>query len=112
VAISFGGAPPPSFPQDWAERQARYGKGLTVVYADQCPYFPGAVREALEAADELGIHVRQAVELKSAREVQDLAPCPYGTFGILYDGALVACTPTSAKRLKPRLQELTAGSVR
>jgi ABC-type thiamine transport system substrate-binding protein len=81
------------------------------VYADQCPYFHDAVRKALEAADEVGVQARQAVELKSAQEVQELAPCPYGTFGIVYDGALLACTPPSTKKLKKRLQELLAGGV-
>jgi GNAT superfamily N-acetyltransferase len=112
VANTFGDAPPPTFPQDWEDRQAWFGKGLTVVYASQCPYLHGAVREALKAARELGVQARRAVELRSAREVQQLAPCPYGTFGIVYDGALVACTPISAKRLKARLQELATGSVR
>ncbi len=112
VARAFGDAPPPAFPQDWEQRQARYGEGLTVVYADQCPYFHDAVRKALAVAEEVGIQARQAVALKSAREVQELAPCPYGTFGIVYDGALVTCTPLSEKRLKKCLQELLDGDVR
>jgi L-amino acid N-acyltransferase YncA len=111
VARTFGDAPPPAFPQDWEERQVRYGEGLTVVYADQCPYFHDAVRKALEAADEVGIQARQAVALKSAQEVRDLAPCPYGTFGIVYNGALVACTPLTTKKLIERLEELHPGRV-
>jgi GNAT superfamily N-acetyltransferase len=112
VTRTFGDAPSPAFPHDWEERQARYSEGLTVVYADQCPYFYDAVRKALEAAEEVGIQARQAVELKSAQEVRELAPCPYGTFGIVYDGALVTCTPLGTKRLKKRLQELLVGSVK
>jgi GNAT superfamily N-acetyltransferase len=108
VASRFGDAPSPALPHDWEERQARYGKGLTVVYADQCPYFPDAVQQTLETAAVVGVEARQAVELHSAQEVQDLAPCPYGTFGIIYDGALLSCTPLSAKRLRGRLQELLA----
>jgi L-amino acid N-acyltransferase YncA len=103
LAKRFDDAPTPAFPQDWEERQARYGEGLTVVYADQCPYFANAVGQTLEVAKEVGVQPRRAVELKSAREVQDLAPCPYGTFSIVYDGALLACTPPSAKKLKERL---------
>jgi GNAT superfamily N-acetyltransferase len=111
VARTFGDAPSPALPRDWEERQARYGEGLTVVYADQCPYFRDAVRQTLEAAEEVGVQARRAVELRSAQEVQDLAPCPYGTFGIVYDGTLLACTPPSTKKLRKRLQELLAGSV-
>jgi ribosomal protein S18 acetylase RimI-like enzyme len=102
---TFGDAPPPAFPQDWEERQARYGAGLTVVYADQCPYFHDAVQQTLETAEEVGVQARQAVELQSAGEVQDLAPSPYGTFSIVYDGTLLAHTPLSAKRLAQRLEE-------
>jgi len=124
VARTFGDAPLPAFSQDWADRdpasadldpdasadrQARYGEGLTVVYADQCPYFHDAVQRALEAAREVGIQARQAVELQSAQEVRDLAPCPYGTFGIVYNGALVACTPLTTKKLTERLEELHSG---
>jgi L-amino acid N-acyltransferase YncA len=112
VAKRFGDAPPPAVPQDWEERQARYGEGLTVVYADQCPYFHDAVQQTLETAEEVGLQTRQAVELKSAKEVQDLAPCPYGTFGIVYDGSLLACTPLGTKRLTKRVHELRAGRER
>jgi L-amino acid N-acyltransferase YncA len=76
VASTFGDVPLPAFPQDWKERQTCYGEGLTVVCADQCPYFADVVRNALDAADEVGVRARQAVELRSAQEVQDLAPCP------------------------------------
>ena len=111
VARTFGDGPPPSFPQDWEERQARYGDGLTVVYAHQCTYFHDAVRETLATAAEVGVHTCRAVELQSAREVQERAPCPYGTFGIVYNSALLSCTPLSAKRLTGRLQERLAGEV-
>jgi L-amino acid N-acyltransferase YncA len=112
VAKTFDDAPPPAFPQNWEGRQAHYGDGLTVVYADQCPYFDGAVKEALKAAADVDIQTRQAVQLGSAQEAQNLAPCPYGTFGIVYDGTLVTCTPLSTKKLKERLQELLAEGAR
>ena len=105
MAKTFDEAPAPAFPQDWEARQAHYGAGLSVVYADQCPYFLDAVQKVLDAAKEVGIHPRKAVALESAQEVQTLAPCPYGTFGVVVDGALLSCTPLSAKQLKKRLQE-------
>jgi len=106
VAKTFDVAPLPSIPQNWKERQAHYGEGLTVIYAHQCPYYHDAVKGALEVAADVGIQTRQAIELKSAQEAQNLAPCPYGTFGIVYEGTLVTCTPLSAKKLKQRLQEI------
>jgi hypothetical protein len=111
-ALALGDARQPTLPQDWEERQARYGKGLTVAYADQCPCFQDAVQQVLEVAREVGIEQRRAVELESARAVQDRAPCPYGTFGVVYDGELVTCTPLSRRKLTSRLQELGPGRMR
>lgn len=108
VATSFDDAPLPALPQNWTERQARYGEGLTVVYADQCPYFTNAVQQTLDVAAEMGIQPRRAVELTSAQEVQAQAPCPYGTYGIVLNGRLLSCTHLGAKRLKARLQEFLA----
>ncbi len=105
VAKTFDDAPPPTLPQNWEERQARYGEGLTVVYADQCPYFTDAVQQTLDVAAEMGIKTRRAVKLSSAQEVQAQAPCPYGTYGIVLNGELLSCTHLGAKRLKARIRE-------
>ena len=108
VARTFNAAPPPALPQDWDARPAWYGEGLTVVYANQCPYFTNAVQQTLDVAGEMGIEARRAVELTSAQEVQERAPCPYGTYGIVLNGQLLSCTHLGAKRLKTRLQEFLA----
>jgi len=105
VAKRFGDAPAPASPTNWEERQCRHGEGLTVLYADQCPYLRDAVQQALDVADEVGIEKRRAIKLSTAQEVQDLAPCPYGTLGIVYAGSLLTCTPLGAKRLRQRLEE-------
>jgi ribosomal protein S18 acetylase RimI-like enzyme len=82
-------APLPAFPQNWDERARRYGVGLTVVYADQCPYINDAVKQYLELAKERGVEAR-AVKLTSGREVQAAAPSAYGVFNVVYyDGRLV-----------------------
>jgi ribosomal protein S18 acetylase RimI-like enzyme len=85
----FDETPPPAFPTDWAERQRSYGPGLTVVYSDQCPYTPDAVRLALEAASRRSIPAR-ALQLTSGREVQERSPSAYGVFGIVYEGRLLS----------------------
>jgi GNAT superfamily N-acetyltransferase len=105
VARVLDQAPAPVLPRDWDDRAARYGEGLTVVYADQCPYFADAVTETLRAAEEFGVDAPRAVQLRSAQEVQDLAPSPYGTFGIVYDGTMLSQTPLGARRLIQRLEE-------
>lgn len=83
-----GGAPLPSFPMDWAERCARYGGGMTVVYVPQCPYIVDAIRSVQETAGERNIEV-QVVELTTARQAQELAPSPYGVYSVLYGGELL-----------------------
>jgi ribosomal protein S18 acetylase RimI-like enzyme len=84
----FGDAPLPTFPNDWDERASRYGPGVTVVYADQCPYIPDALKGALEVAREGGAEAR-AVKLESSQQVRDSAPSAYGIFNVVYNGKLV-----------------------
>ncbi len=79
--------PLPAFPQDWGERAARFGKGMTVVYADQCPYIPDAVNQAREVFEARGIPT-EAIKLENSAEVRDKSPSPYGIFGIVYNGEL------------------------
>ena len=81
-------APLPAFPQDWDQRASRYGAGLTVIYADQCPYIRDAVQQYVDLAEERGVEAR-VVKLTTSLEVQDAAPSPYGVFNVVYDGRLV-----------------------
>jgi GNAT superfamily N-acetyltransferase len=89
VVKPFKTAPQPSFPQDWEARAGRFGKGLTVLRSDQCPYLEDATKTLLEAAAEMGIKSR-AVELKTAAEVRRLSPSPYGVFSVVLDGRLLS----------------------
>jgi hypothetical protein len=77
------------FPTDWDERAAAYGPGATIVYADQCPYMPDAVNQALGAFRERGVDAR-AVRLEDAASVRQESPSAYGVFGVVYDGRLFA----------------------
>jgi L-amino acid N-acyltransferase YncA len=86
---SFGGAPNPTFPTDWAARQASFGDGFTVIRTPQCPYIEDATTDVLQFAAERGIPAR-TVELTTAQEVQAQSPSPYGAFGIVRDGRLFA----------------------
>ena len=82
-------APLPTFPTDWAARQARFGAGLTVIRTPQCPYIEDATNTALEFAAEKGIPA-QVVTFQSAQELQENSPSPYGVFGTVLDGQLLA----------------------
>ena len=86
---TFGTAPPPSFPRNWEARAKRFGKGLTVLRSDQCPYLEDATNTLLEAAAEKGIKSR-VIELKTAAEVNRLSPSPYGVFNVILDGRLLS----------------------
>jgi L-amino acid N-acyltransferase YncA len=84
----FDDAPLPRFPQDWQERAARYGPGLTVIRSDQCPYIEDATRAVIKLGREHDVEAR-VVQLSSGQEVQASAPTAYGVFQIVYDGGLV-----------------------
>ena len=101
------GAPLPTFPQDWDERASRYGAGLTVVYANQCPYIRDAVQQYVDLAEEKGVEAR-VVKVTSSQEVQDTAPSAYGVFNVVYDGRLVTYH-YMGKKEKEALIELWKG---
>lgn len=89
--------PLPKFIGDWAKRLESYGKGLTIIQSDQCPYLAKSVKEISETAQEkYGIKAK-IIELKNCGEAQR-APCAYGIFSIIYNGKIIADHPISNKR--------------
>lgn len=94
----FDNAPSPSFSGNFEERLAPYGKGLTIIRSDQCPYIDAAVKAALDTAKELGISTK-VIELKSSEDVRNSSPSPYGVFGIVHNGRLVSYHSMSKKDL-------------
>ncbi len=95
----FSDGPLPTFPEDWSERSAKFGDGMTVVYADQCPYVPNAVSHAREIFEQRGISTK-AVKLESSAEVRAKSPSPYGIFGIVYNGELFTYHYIGKKELR------------
>ena len=79
--------PLPSFPDNWDERCNQFGSGMTVVYADQCPYIPDAVAHARKTFEDRGIETR-AVRFKNLNDLRERSPSAYGIFGIVLDGKL------------------------
>ena len=67
----------------------RFGKGLTVVRSDQCPYIDDATKVAMDMAKAHGLKTR-IVELKTCEEVRKRAPSPYGVYSIVLDGKLLS----------------------
>ncbi len=87
----------PKFRGGWRERMSRYGKGLTIIRSDQCPYLEKWVKEISETAQEKYGLKAKIVELVTCKDAQN-APSAYGTFSIVYNGKLLAVHPISNKR--------------
>jgi len=98
-------APTPKFNGNWEERLTRYGKGLTIIRADQCPYSVKNVKEICETAQRtFGIRPT-VVHLKNYEEAQN-SPCPFGTFCIVYDGNVIADHPISNTRFSNIMKKI------
>ena len=89
MVLKFNDTLSPTFSGNFEQKASRFGEGLTVIRSDQCPYIPDATSTVLEFAEGRGIP-SQVVELTSCQDVRDLAPSPYGAFGIVHDGQLLA----------------------
>ncbi len=100
----FDAAPLPAFPADWDARLTRYGSGLTVVYANQCPYIDNAIQVIAGTAAERGMEPR-LVKLESSRQVQDAAPSAYGVFGLVHNGKLLTYHYGTQKEMAVLLDE-------
>lgn len=97
-------APDPKFPKDFKKRIKKYDGGLTIIWADQCPYAGKTFGEIIETARQRGIKLRD-VELKSARDAQS-APTPYAVFSIIYENKIIADHMVSNTRFKNILKEI------
>jgi hypothetical protein len=87
----------PKFKNNEAETLDKYGKGLTLIRADQCPYTVKNVKEICETAKkDYGITVN-VISLKNYKDAQK-SPSPFGTFCIIYNGVIVADSPISKGR--------------
>jgi len=91
-------APDPRFIVERERVLKRYKKGLTILAADQCPWFPKGVKDIAEASRALGLKTK-VVRIRSAKASREL-PTPYGMFSIVYDGKLIAERPISGTRFR------------
>jgi hypothetical protein len=92
-------APDPRFKGNLESKSGKYKKGLTIIRADQCPYTVKNVREMVEVANsKYGIKPK-IVNIKDYKGAQN-SPCPFGTFGIIYNGRIIAHHPISKTRFQ------------
>jgi L-amino acid N-acyltransferase YncA len=91
--------PEPVFPQDWEKKLDQYPSGVTIVYADQCPYMPNVVQRAVDRFAARGIEAK-VVKLETSAEVRAQSPTPYGVFGIAYEGKLLTYHLPGTKEMR------------
>lgn len=96
----------PLFPRDWDERCARFGEGVNVVYADQCPYMQDAVQHAVDSFAVRGLDAN-VEKLETSEDVRKRSPTAYGVYGIVWDGKLFSYHYLGKKELR-RLDEAVA----
>lgn len=90
--------PSPFFAGNWEEKARAFGKGLTIVRSDQCPYIVDATKAAVATAAKAGVKSRVA-ELTSRDDVLRMSPSPYGVFGLVLDGQVLSYHYQSEKDL-------------
>jgi hypothetical protein len=100
LALKFDkSSPSPKFKPGWDEKLKKLGKGLTIFASDQCPQVIKSMSEIRETArKDFGI-TPNIVEMKTYKDAQE-CPCPFGVFGIVYDGKIEAYAPISNTRFK------------
>ncbi len=87
----------PRFINNEERAKMEYGKGLTIIRADQCPYTVKNVNEIKETAlNQFGIKTK-IINLENCKEAQN-SPCIFGIFSIIYEGNIVAEHPISNGR--------------
>lgn len=92
-------APNINFKDNWDKKLRKYGKGLTIIRANQCPHTVRFADKIVEMAEKTYKLKPRIVEIKTYRDAQN-APTPYAVFAVIYDGQLLADHQISASRFR------------
>ncbi len=90
-------SPNPKFRDNWEKKLNKYGEGLTIIRADQCPHSIKFADEIAETAKNIYKLKTSIVELKTHTDAQN-APTPFAVFAIIYNGRILADHPISRTR--------------
>lgn len=101
----FGNHPSPTFVGGWEKKAAAFGKGLTIIRSDQCPYIVDATQAAMAAAEKAGIKSR-IVELQNRDDLLRMSPSAYGVFSLVLNGTLLSYHYQLEKDLVPLLNQV------
>ena len=83
----------------------KYQDGLFILRSDQCPYSVKNVNEIIEIAKNKFNIQPNLVNLQNYKQAQK-SPLPFGTFGIIYNGEILAHHPISSKRFSNIMSSL------
>jgi len=95
----------PKFKEAMQVNLEKYGQGLTILRSPQCPYTEKNVKAIIETAqNQFHLNV-QLIDLLDAAAARN-SPCPFGTFGIIFNGKVISHHPISNTRFVNIIEKL------
>ncbi len=98
-------APNPKFKNNWDKKLKKYGKSLTIIIANQCPYTIRHANKIVDMARKKYKLKPQIVHIKTYRQAQN-APTPYAVFAVIYNGRLLADHQISSSRFRNIMEKI------
>ncbi|KNZ42741.1 GNAT family N-acetyltransferase [Acetobacterium bakii] len=95
----------PKFKEGIQASLEKYGQGLTILRSPQCPYTEKNVNAIIETAQNQFHLPVQLIDLSDAKAAQN-SPCPFGTFGIIFNGKIISHHPISNTRFVNIIEKL------
>jgi N-acetylglutamate synthase-like GNAT family acetyltransferase len=95
----------PKFKSSMTDSLKKYEKGLYVIRSPQCPYTEKNVNAILESAKNKFNLKPNLVDLEDSNAVQN-TPCAFGTFCIIYNGAIISHHPISNTRFENIMKKM------
>jgi hypothetical protein len=95
----------PKFKSSMTDGLKKYEKGLYVIRSPQCPYTEKNVNAILESAKNKFNLKPNLVDLEDSNAVQN-TPCAFGTFCIIYNGAIISHHPISNTRFENIMKKM------
>jgi ribosomal protein S18 acetylase RimI-like enzyme len=105
MVLNFKKYKAPSFPKNFEEKINNYDNGFTVIRTDQCPYLDDATNTIKAYANKKKIDFKE-VELKTAKDVREKSPSPYGVFSIVYNKKLLSHHYLLPRDIEPKIAAL------
>jgi hypothetical protein len=95
----------PSFKSNILDNLDEYKDGLTIIRSAQCPYTEKNVNAIIELAEKKFKIKTKLIDLKDSESAQK-TPCAFGTFCLIYNGAIISYHPISNTRFENIMNEM------